>query len=240
MTASGRTIVFVIRVLAGLALCGSTRAADDAFQATIEAISSATWAKMQGSAWTPGCPVGSGDLVLLRLRYWGFDGVAHAGRLVIHRQLAAETVVIFRELFAARFAIARMEPYEDFAVGGYADADDTVGFYCRPDQGDPSKFGMHSYGYAIDINPRENPYRDAKSGWWPRGSAANGSREREVPGVITTRSAAFAIFTRYGWLWGGLFRGEPDYMHFEKATFGAHPNPTEAPYLVEGLHYQGK
>jgi hypothetical protein len=58
--------------------------------------------------------------------------------------------------------MSRMQPYEDFAVGKYAENDDTVGFYCRPDQGEPTKFGMHSYGYAIDVNPMQNPYLDAK------------------------------------------------------------------------------
>jgi D-alanyl-D-alanine carboxypeptidase len=72
-----------------------------------------------------------------------------------------------------------------------------------------------------------------------------GGRADRRPGAGSTRRdhhslGTFVIFARYGWLWGGLFRGEPDYMHFEKATFGAHPNPAEAPYLVEGLHYQGQ
>ncbi len=207
------------------------------FHAHVAPISSAAWGRMQGVAWTSGCPVGMKDLASLQLTYWGFDGQPHPGTLVVHRQLAAETVAIFRELFAAHFAIARMQPYESFDTGGYAEADDTVGFYCRPDQGDPSKFGMHSFGYAIDLNPRENPYFDRKQGWWPPGSPANTDRDREAPGLITTRSAAFTIFTRHGWLWGGLFRDEPDYMHFEKATVGAHPNPADAPYQVEALRY---
>jgi D-alanyl-D-alanine carboxypeptidase len=75
----------------------------------------------------------------------------------------------------------------------------------------------------------QNPYLDEKEGWWPVGSAANSDRNREGPGLITTRSKAFAIFTRHGWVWGGLFRGNPDYMHFEKATIGAHPDPTDVP-----------
>jgi hypothetical protein len=46
-----------------------------------------------------------------------------------------------------------MQPYEDFAVGKDTEKGDTLGFYRRPDQGDPSRRGIQSYGYAIDINP---------------------------------------------------------------------------------------
>jgi hypothetical protein len=226
---------------AALLLCLSTaHAATPRFDAAIGPIPPEVRAKMEGVSWKPGCPVGPDDLASIRLTYWGFDNVPHSGVLVVHRDLAAETVAIFRELFQARFAIARMEPYEDFDVGKYAEANDTVGFYCRPDQGDPTKLGMHSYGYAIDINPLTNPYRDAMEGWWPLGSADNASRDRDTPGIVATHGAAFAIFTRHGWLWGGLYRDDPDYMHFEKGTIGAHPDPRDAPYAITGLRYQRK
>jgi hypothetical protein len=215
-----------------------SRAAAPQFEATVRPVPQEVRAKMQGTSWHSGCPIGLDDLAYLRLTYWGFDGSPHPGILVVHRKLASETVEIFRELFKTRFAIGGMQPYEDFAVGKYAENDDTVGFYCRPDQGDPTRLGLHSYGYAIDINPVQNPYLDAKEGWWPVGSEANSDRNREAPGLITTRSRAFEVFTLHGWVWGGLFRGNPDYMHFEKATIGAHPDPTDAPYLVTGLAYQ--
>jgi hypothetical protein len=226
-------------VLAGYVASGlSVRAADVQFEATIQPVPQEARAKMQGVSWTPGCPVGLDALVYLRLTYWGVDDSPHLGILVLHRKLAAEVVEIFHELFAARFAIDRMQPYEDFAVSEYAENNATVGFYCRPDQGDPTKLGMHSYSYAVDINPVQNPYLDTKEGWWPPGSGPQSRRDRDAPGVITTQSRVFEIFTRHGWVWGGLFRGNPDYMHFEKATIGAHPNPIDAPYVVTGLSYQ--
>jgi hypothetical protein len=97
---------------------------------------------------------------------------------------------------------------------------------------------MHSYGYAIDINPLENPYHDPKEGWWPAAGAANADRGRATPGALTTHAAAFESFTRHGWVWGGLFHDAVDYMHFEKGTFGARPNPLDAPYAVNSLTYQ--
>ncbi len=228
----------IAAALACLAVMPHAQAAGPRFQSSIGPVSAEARARMQGVSLSPGCPVGPDELSAIQLSYWGLDDAPHKGVLVVHRNLASQTAAIFRELFVARFPIARMQPYEDFAVGKYAEANDTVGFYCRPDQGNPSQFGMHSYGYAIDINPLLNPYQDAKEGWWPPGSADNSSRDRDAPGVITVRSKAFAIFTRYGWLWGGLSSHGADYMHFEKATFGGHQDPRTAPYTVTGLRYR--
>ncbi len=226
--------------LAWLLIPPPAHAAEARFAAMIGPVPDAARARMEGVSWKPGCPVGPDELASIRLTYWGLDNAPHEGVLVIHRSLAAETVAIFRALFAAHFAIARMQPYEDFAVGQYAAANDTVGFYCRPDQGDPTRFGMHSYGYAIDINPMFNPYQDAKEGWWPPGSAAHSARDRGTPGTITPDGKAFAIFTSRGWVWGGLFTDGADYMHFEKATLGGHHDPRTAPYTVTGLRYRRK
>ena len=35
------------------------------------------------SSWRPGCPVALGDLRVLTVAYWGFDGASHDGRLVV-------------------------------------------------------------------------------------------------------------------------------------------------------------
>ena len=207
------------------------------FQAHVAPISPAAWGRMQGVAWTSGCPVGMKDLASLQLTFWGFDGSRIRARWSCIASLPRKR---WRSSANCSPPISRLRGCsrtEAFDTGGYAQADDTVGFYCRPDQGDPSKFGMHSFGYAIDLNPRLNPYFDRKQGWWPPRLPANTDRDREAPGLITTRSAAFTIFTRHGWLWGGLFRDEPDYMHFEKATVGAHPNRADAPYQAQALRY---
>jgi D-alanyl-D-alanine carboxypeptidase len=223
-------------LVVGLA-CGGAQADDTEFHAAAHAISPAARQAMTGVSWKPGCPVDPADLTSLELSYWGFDGAPHVGTMVVHRRLADETVAIFRELFEAKFPIEQMQPYETYPIGEYAAADDTVGFYCRPDQGDPTNFGMHSYGFAIDINPLLNPYQDRVEGWWPAGSTPNAQRDRGLPGQVTAGSVVFAAFTRHGWFWGGLSSHGPDYMHFEKGTEGGHRNPLDAPYVIDGLTY---
>jgi hypothetical protein len=204
------------------------------FQASIEAIPAAQKAKMNGTSWHAGCPVAPDDLASVRLTYIGFDHDVHDGVLVVHRRVAQEIVEIFRELFDAGFQIERMQPYEDFAVAQYAAYNDTVGFYCRPAQDDPSVFSWHAYGLAVDVNSMTNPFRDPKEGWWPKGS--DGARDRAAPGLISAQSDAVRIFMRHGWAWGGIDKN-PDFMHFAKITLGEESNPLERPVWADTLRW---
>jgi hypothetical protein len=123
---------------------------------------------MKGRSWHEGCPVPLDDLAAIQSSYLGYDGDVHEGVLVIHKRLVDAVIAMFRELFDAKFRIERMQPYEDFPVGEYAEHNDTVGFYCRPAQDDPSIFSWHAYGLAVDLNPLTNPYRDPKEGGGPK------------------------------------------------------------------------
>ena len=95
-------------------------------------------------------------------------------------------------------------------------------------------FSWHSYGLAIDLNAKTNPFHDPKEGWWPTGSI--GDRDRAAPGLITARSDAVKIFMRHGWAWGGIDKN-PDYMHFAKITIGSESNPLERPVWAGSLEY---
>jgi hypothetical protein len=203
------------------------------FTASIEALTDAQKAKMNGLSWHEGCPVPLDDLVSIHLKHFGYDGAIHDGMLVVHRRVAKEIAEAFKDLFAARFPIERMRPYEDFAVGEYAANNDTVGFYCRPAQDNPNQFSWHAYGLAVDINPMTNPYHDPK-GWWPAGS--DGDRDRITPGLLTADSKALRIFMEHGWEWGG-WENPPDYMHFGKVTVGEDDNPLKRPVWASRLQF---
>jgi D-alanyl-D-alanine carboxypeptidase len=62
------------------------------------------------------------------------------------------------------------------------------------------------------------------------------TEEGPVIVVPSTESAAFAIFTRHGWAWGGFDAGVPDYMHFAKVPVGDGAK-MDRPYIVTGLKY---
>ncbi|MGH6753269.1 MAG: M15 family metallopeptidase [Bradyrhizobium sp.] len=204
------------------------------FQASIDALTAAERDKMSGRSWREGCPVALDDLASIHLNHVGFDGDVHDGVLVVHRRLAKEVVEIFGELFDAGFPIERLQPYEDFPVGEYAASNDSVGFYCRPAQDNPSVFSWHAYGLAVDLNSMTNPFLDPKEGWWPQGS--NGERNRAAPGLVTAESEAVKIFMRHGWAWGGIDKN-PDYMHFAKVTVGEESNPLDRAVWADHLRY---
>ena len=206
-------------------------------QPTIRPLTSEERAAMTGKAWSPGCPVPLNDLLSIRVTYFGFDHLTHAGTLVIHKRFAQEASVIFQELYEVRFPINKIDPYENYEVGGgNAEKNVTVGFYCRKAQDAPNERSGHAYGIAVDLNPFDNPFHDAKEGWWPKGADARSARD-DAKGKVSPNTEAFRIFARHGWAWGGFYAGEPDYMHFYKATLGGSGNVLERSYVATGLQY---
>src|SRR5436190_12579459 len=79
-----------------------------AFRGTVSAIGPALSARMTGVSWHSGCPVPISGLRLLTVRYWGFDGAAHTGRLVVNEDSTRPLVSVLRRLYEARFPIRRM------------------------------------------------------------------------------------------------------------------------------------
>ncbi len=114
---------------------------------------------MTGVSWRPGCPVALRDLRVVTARHWGFDGRQHTGRLIVHRDVAADVASVLRRLHAARFPIRRMVPVDTYGASDFRsiEADNTSAFNCRYVEG-TSRWSEHAYGRAIDFNPIENPY----------------------------------------------------------------------------------
>jgi hypothetical protein len=80
-----------------------------------------------------GCPVPLSGLRLLNLTYWGFDGHAHAGQLVVNASAVGPLGTVFGKLYAMRFPIHHMSfayIYDKHARIP-ADGDLTGSFECR-------------------------------------------------------------------------------------------------------------
>jgi hypothetical protein len=169
-----------------------------------------------GKSWRPGCPVGPAALVSVSLTYWGFDGRAHQGNLVVNRSVVPAMVQALRQLYAARFPIRRMVPIAGY--GGSDDAsmaaDNTSAFNCRYAVANgPASWSMHAYGEAIDIDPLENPYQlDGKV--YPPAGTPYLDRSRARPGMVLRGDTAVRAFGSVGWGWGGNWSSSPDYQHF--------------------------
>lgn len=190
-----------------------------AFHGSIAPIDAATRAGMGGS-WHTGCPVPIADLRHLTLTFWGFDGAPHTGHLIVHRRYANDVVGVFRRLYDARFPVRKMEIVHEYAgdhFDGHTDRpsdDDTASFNCRNALGSPGVWSEHAYGWAIDVNPVENPYVGRVGEVLPVEGRAYADRSRSAPGMIHPNDLVVRAFAAIGWAWGGNWRSIKDYMHF--------------------------
>ncbi|MDE1149755.1 MAG: M15 family metallopeptidase [Azospirillaceae bacterium] len=219
-----------ITVAAALGMAAQTAAAG-----TIAPLTEAQRTAMTGIAWKPGCPVALDDLVSVAVTYQGFDGKAHDGALVVNKRIANDVASLFADLYAAHFPVNRVDSWEKYGSTIYAEQNITVGFYCEKADDAPNEWSSHAYGMAIDINPLINPFLDLQHNWWPKVAAQYTPRDG-APGKVSPQGAAFQIFTRHGWIWGGFDAGVPDYMHFMKVTVGDGAR-MDRPYEVTGLRY---
>jgi hypothetical protein len=167
-------------------------------------------------SWHPGCPVAPAQLRRLRVAYWGFDGRAHTGALVVNADAVSDLVHVFARLFAARFPIRRMRPIDAYHGRDEPslEADNTAAFNCRYAVAPgPKRWSVHAFGRAIDVNPVENPYLEGGR-VHPRRGRAFLDRSRRRPGMAVRGGLLVRAFAGVGWAWGGRWAGSPDYQHF--------------------------
>ena len=182
-----------------------------AFGSSVRTID-ATLATRMRYSWRSGCPVSRSNLRYLRMTYYGFDGLAHRGEMVVHRTAAPKIVSVFRRAYNARFPIRRMRLVDDYRGSDDASmaANNTSAFNCRRTAGGTA-WSEHSYGRAVDINPVQNPYV-ARGVVEPSAGNAYVTRSPLRKGMVTwTVRDAFADI---GWYWGGGWRNSKDYQHF--------------------------
>jgi D-alanyl-D-alanine carboxypeptidase-like protein len=199
-------------VAAGLAGAGD---AAPAVGGSISPIGPALRAQMTGRSWHAGCPVPIAELRLLSIPYWGFDGKAHAGQLVVNRDVATAVLGAMRRLYAAHFPIRRMRLVDAYGGDDFRsiEADNTSAFNCRPATGS-SHWSEHAYGHAIDIDPIENPY---VSGGATSHTASRQflDRSQHRAGMAYSGGTLVETFRAIGWGWGGSWAGSiKDYQHF--------------------------
>jgi hypothetical protein len=185
--------------------------ADGAFHSTVTPVPASV---QRRSTWSAGCPVTLAELRYVTAGFRGFDGRAHTGELLVHRDVAENVVTVLGRLFAAGFPMERMvvtSPAE-VAAAPTGDGNTTAAFVCRPIRGSTA-WSAHAYGKAIDVDPFQNPYRSGDR-VIPELATAYLDRGRVLPGVITATGPVVAAFRAVGWTWGGSWTTPKDLMHF--------------------------
>ncbi|CRK58575.1 hypothetical protein [Alloactinosynnema sp. L-07] len=166
------------------------------------------------STWRPECPVGKDDLRYLTMSFWGYDGRAHTGEMIVNAQAAQGVTRVFGKLFEARFPLEEMRvtarPELDLHPTG--DGNNTTAFVCRPAV-NLKTWSAHAYGLAIDVNPFCNPYIKGDL-VLPELASSYVDRKNVRQGMIFAGDLAVRAFTNIGWTWGGTWTSPRDIQHF--------------------------
>ena len=152
-------------------------------------------------------------LVLLDIQYISSDDKLHIGQIMVSKDVQNDVKEFFKILLEEKFPINKMIPVVKYDWDDEKSMEDnnTSGFNYRV-IANSDKMSKHSFGSAIDVNPKWNPviYRDGKI--LPKGAY----RDESAPGTLTDDNKAVKYLKSKGWNWGGDYKSFKDWHHFDK------------------------
>lgn len=176
--------------------------------------------RIVGKSYKKDCTVPFEDLRYVRVLYYGFDEKTHIGELIVNKGIASDIVDIFLELYEKKYPIEQMVLVDEYDADDNTSmaANNTSSFNYRPVPGS-THLSKHALGLAIDINPLYNPYiQYTKKGTviLPEEGSKYADRTLDCPYYINKKDLCYKAFTERGFTWGGFWKTEPDYQHFQK------------------------
>lgn len=177
--------------------------------------------RIQGISYQENPNVALSDLAYLRMLYYGMDGNTYVGEMIVNQKIKEDVLSVFQKLYQERYPIERMVLVDEYQGEDERsmDANNTSAFNYRTIAGS-GKLSNHSYGMAIDLNPKYNPYvkqrGDGSILCQPESGRAYADRTKEFDYKIDENDLAYQLFTQAGFTWGGNWNSVKDYQHFEK------------------------
>ncbi len=168
--------------------------------------------------WTDACPVPLQNMVVVKVRYLGFDGIENEGEIMVFDALEDSVKKIFSDLLKMKFPIEQIKLINEFNGDDNLsmEVNNSSGFNCRYIEG-TKKYSLHSYGMAIDINPVQNPfilYKNGKKVILPESGKSYLDRSKLTKGMITPE--VVSIFKKNNFeIWGGEWKDIKDWHHFQ-------------------------
>ena len=176
---------------------------------------------MEGASYKSDSYVAWENLRYLRVLHRDADGNAIVGELVCNILIANDLMEIFKALFEAGYPIEKMRLIDHY--GGDDEAsmrDNNTSCFNQRKSTSGGGISKHSFGMAVDINPRFNPYCKVKpSGKTvvkPKESTDYLDRSDSFPYKIEKGDLCYRLFRQHGFRWGGEWASGKDYQHFEK------------------------
>lgn len=185
------------------------------------AIDETIFERINGISFTENESIALTELSYLRMLYYGFDGNTYVGEMIVNQKIAEDVLGIFQTLYENQYPIEKMVLIDEYGADDESSMNEnnTSAFNYRTISGS-SKLSNHSYGMAIDLNPKYNPYvKTASDGsviCQPESGRAYADRTKDFSYKIDTNDLAYQLFTQAGFTWGGNWNSVKDYQHFEK------------------------
>lgn len=161
------------------------------------------------------------DLRYLLVLHRDGEGNAIVGEMVCASSIADDLMEIFKALYQAKYPIEKMRLVD------YYDGDDEASMrdnnsscFNQRDITAGGRCSKHSFGLAVDINPRYNPYYKVKASGKvtvkPEESVEFLDRNATFPYKIEKGDLCYRLFKAHGFRWGGEWASSKDYQHFER------------------------
>lgn len=185
-----------------------------------EEITDAIKTRIVGKSYGEGCIVPFETLRYIRVLYYGFDDETHIGEMIVNKGIADDIIDIFKELYEAKYPIEKMVLVDEYNADDNASmaANNSSSFNYRVVPGS-THLSNHALGLAIDINPLYNPYvqyNATETIILPEEGIPYADRTLDCPYYIDEDDLCYKAFTDRGFTWGGIWKRDPDYQHFEK------------------------
>lgn len=159
---------------------------------------------------------------IIPVKYYGFDGLIHAGQIVMNKDVVEDMNKFFDLALQLRLPIKSVIPISDkrysWDDNQSCDDNNSSGFNYRLVAG-TTRMSKHSTGRAFDINPVQNIYVRYENMKEVFRAPANGVYDPGAPGTLTSEHPLVLLMKNLGWEWGGDWTaetGREDYQHFEK------------------------
>ena len=193
---------------------------------TISEIDEKTADDITGKSYTSNDNIQLDELRYLKILHYNYDHEIQVGELIVNAKIAKDCKDIFLELFLEEYEIESMYLIDKYWTGDSVDSDtnsiehnNTSAFNYRVVPG-TKKLSNHAAGFAIDINPMQNPYvkynSDGSYAKYYKNMEEYTDRSSGKAHMITPEDTCYKIFTKYGFTWGGDWNSSKDYQHFEK------------------------
>lgn len=193
---------------------------------TVDQISEDILQYINGRSYVENDNIQLDELRYLKLLHYNYDHEIQVGELIVNAKIAEDCREVFQELFAEEYEIESMYLVDKFWTGDSVDSDtnsiehnNTSAFNYRVVP-NTDRLSNHAAGFAIDINPLQNPYvkynSDGSFAKYYKDMEKYTDRSQKGKHMITHDDICFQIFEKHGFSWGGDWNSSKDYQHFEK------------------------